>query len=40
MRRLEREIAATDAQIDDLVYEFYGIAEKERQVIEGSPSRR
>jgi len=33
---VEREIAATDAEIDDLVYELYGITEEERGVIEGS----
>ena len=32
--RLEREIAATDAEIDNLVYELYGITEKERKLIE------
>jgi hypothetical protein len=34
LERLEREIAATDAQIDNLVYELYGITEKERKLIE------
>jgi hypothetical protein len=33
--RLEREIASTDAQIDDLVYELYGITDEERRIIEG-----
>ena len=33
--RLEREIASTDAQIDDLVYDLYGITEEERAIIEG-----
>jgi type I restriction-modification system DNA methylase subunit len=32
--RLEREIAATDAQIDDLVYDLYGITAEERKIIE------
>ena len=32
--RLEREIAATDAQIDDLVYELYEITDEERTIIE------
>ncbi|MGH9736813.1 MAG: TaqI-like C-terminal specificity domain-containing protein, partial [Candidatus Acidiferrales bacterium] len=32
--RLEREIAATDAQIDDLVYELYGITAEERKIVE------
>jgi len=34
--RLERDIAATDAQIDDLVYELYGITDEERKIIEGN----
>jgi hypothetical protein len=33
--RLEREIASTDQQIDELVYELYGITEAERKAIEG-----
>ncbi len=33
--RLEREIASTDAQIDELVYELYGITDEERKIIEG-----
>jgi len=35
LERLEREIAATDAEIDNLVYELYGITDEERKVIEG-----
>ncbi len=31
---LEREIAATDREIDDLVYELYGITDEERKIIE------
>jgi type I site-specific restriction endonuclease len=31
---LEREIASTDAEIDELVYELYGITDKERKIIE------
>lgn len=27
--------AATDAEIDNLVYELYGITEEERKIIEG-----
>ena len=34
---LEREIAATDEQIDNLVYELYGITDEERGIIEGVP---
>jgi hypothetical protein len=33
--RLEREIASTDAEIDELVYELYGVSDEERKVIEG-----
>jgi hypothetical protein len=33
--RLEREIATTDREIDELVYELYGIADEERKIIEG-----
>jgi len=31
---LDREIAATDAAIDELVYELYGITDDERRIIE------
>ncbi|MFH0768083.1 MAG: N-6 DNA methylase [Chloroflexota bacterium] len=33
---LLREIKRTDAEIDQKVYEFYGLSEEEKQVIEGS----
>ena len=33
--RLDREIAGTDAEIDELVYELYGITDKERKIVEG-----
>lgn len=33
--RLERDIAATDQEIDELVYELYGITDDERKMIEG-----
>ncbi|MHA1331968.1 MAG: Eco57I restriction-modification methylase domain-containing protein, partial [Candidatus Hodarchaeales archaeon] len=33
--RLEREIAATDAQIDRLVYNLYGLTEEEIKIVEG-----
>jgi type I restriction-modification system DNA methylase subunit len=36
LEHLEREIIATDAEIDDLVCRLYGITAVERQVIEGS----
>ena len=32
--RLERELAATDAQINDLVYDLYAITPEERKIIE------
>jgi uncharacterized protein (UPF0335 family) len=35
VERVEREIAATDGEIDDLVYELYGITGEERKIIEG-----
>jgi type I restriction-modification system DNA methylase subunit len=35
LERLVREIASTDAEIDDLVYELYGITDDERKIIEG-----
>ena len=34
--RMEREIAATNAEIDDLVYKLYGITEDEKKAIEGA----
>jgi hypothetical protein len=34
--RLEREIASTDLEIDELVYELYGITYGERKTIEGT----
>lgn len=33
---VERSIATTDAEIDSLVYELYGITEEERKIIEGA----
>jgi len=35
VERVDREIAATDVEIDGLVYELYGITNEERQIIEG-----
>jgi hypothetical protein len=32
---LQRTIAATDAQIDALVYELYGLTEEEVRIVEG-----
>lgn len=34
-----REIAATDVEIDELVYELYGITAEERKIIEGEQNR-
>jgi len=36
VERVDREIAATDAEIDNLVYDLYGITDAERKIIEGS----
>ena len=33
---LERDIATTDQQIDQLVYELYGLKEKEITLVEGA----
>jgi hypothetical protein len=32
--RVDREIAATDTEIDNLVYTLYGITDEERTIIE------
>jgi len=38
---LERQIAATDAQIDRLVYDLYGLTEEEVRIVEeGGDARR
>jgi len=37
--RVEREIASTDAEIDDLVYELYGITDEEQRIIEAPQGR-
>jgi len=34
--RIEEEIKKTDKEIDELVYKVYGIAEEEKEIIEGS----
>jgi len=36
--RLQREIAATDAAIDKLVYELYGLTKEEVRIVEGGSS--
>jgi hypothetical protein len=33
---LQRQIEATDAEIDDFVYQLYGITEEERKIVEES----
>jgi type II restriction/modification system DNA methylase subunit YeeA len=33
--RLDREIKSTDAEIDRLVYELYGLTEEEIKIVEG-----
>jgi hypothetical protein len=38
--RAEREIASSDAEIDELVYELYGITGAERETIEGASNGR
>jgi hypothetical protein len=35
---LERQVAATDTQIDRLVYDLYGLTEKETKIVEGAPA--
>jgi hypothetical protein len=35
LERVDREIAATDAEIDNLVFELYGITREERRIVEG-----
>lgn len=36
---LQRQITATDHQIDQLVYELYGLTEEEIKIVEGGSSR-
>jgi hypothetical protein len=33
---IERQIAATDKQIDAFVYELYGLTESETRIVEGA----
>ncbi len=35
-QRIEEEIKKTDAEIDELVYQLYGITEEEKKIIEDS----
>jgi len=37
---LEREIPSTDREMDELVYELYGITDEQRKIIQGSLYRR
>ncbi len=37
---LERQIEATDGQIDALVYELYGLTEEEIRIVEGSQASK
>ncbi len=37
--RLERQIQATDRQIDALVYELYGLTAEEIKIVEGNPTQ-
>ena len=37
-QELEREITRTDKEIDNLVYDLYGLTEEERKIVEGSIS--
>ncbi len=34
LERVERDSGSTDAEIDELVYELYGITREERKIIE------
>lgn len=34
--KIEEEIKKTDAQIDELVYEIYGMTKEEKEIIEKS----
>jgi len=36
MKQLQRRIDATDAQLDRLVYELYGLTEEEKRIVEDS----
>jgi len=35
---LERQVAATDTQIDALVYQLYGLTAEEIAIVEGDPA--
>ena len=37
--RIQRQIATTDNQIDNLVYELYGLTEEEIKIVESSNKR-
>jgi hypothetical protein len=36
LQPVKREIAATDAEIDDLVFKLYDITERDREIVEGT----
>ena len=36
---LEREIEKTDKEIDNIVYDLYGLTEKEREIVEGEVAK-
>jgi hypothetical protein len=36
---IQRQIEATDRQIDELVYELYGLTEGERKIVEEATGR-
>ena len=36
---IQRQIAATDKQIDQLVYELYGLADEEIKIVEGASQK-
>ncbi len=40
LERAEREIASTDAEIDELVYDLNGITEEERRIVEAARQQR
>jgi len=39
LRRRHRQIAATDREIDELVYELYGVSDEEIKIVEEATSR-
>ena len=37
---IQRQIAATDKEIDELVYDLYGLTEEERKIVEHSTGNK